>query len=73
MNSVLSTVATVLIVLLLSSLAAFPLARMKFKGSTVILRFFVVSIIVSAQVIVIPLFYILVEQKLYNTLGSIPE
>lgn len=71
MNSVVSTVATVLIVLLLSSLAAFPLARMKFKGSTVILRFFVVSIIVSAQVIVIPLFYILVEQKLYNTLGSI--
>lgn len=71
LNSVVSTVATVLTVLLFSALAAFPLARMKFKGSTAILRFFVVSIIVSAPVIVIPLFYILINQKLYNTLGSV--
>ena len=71
MNSVVSTVATVLMVLLFAALAAFPLARMNFTGSTIILRFFVVSIIVSAPVIVIPLFYMLINQKLYNTLGSI--
>ena len=71
MNSVVSTAATVLMVLLFAALAAFPLARMNFTGSTIILRFFVVSIIVSAPVIVIPLFYMLINQKLYNTLGSI--
>ena len=71
MNSVVSTVATVLMVLLFAALAAFPLARMNFTGNTIILRFFVVSIIVSAPVIVIPLFYMLINQKLYNTLGAI--
>ena len=70
-NSVLSTVLTVLIVLLFSSWAAFPLARMKFKGSILILRFFVLSIIMSAPVIIIPLFYILINLKLYNTLSSV--
>ncbi|MCX7030981.1 MAG: carbohydrate ABC transporter permease [Spirochaetes bacterium] len=70
-NSILSTSATVIVILLFASWAAFPLARARFRGSVVILRFYVTSIIISSQVILIPLFYSVKNLGIYNTLLSV--
>ncbi len=70
-NSIISTVSTVGAILLFSSWAAFPLARMTFRGSTFVLRFFIASIIISGQVIIIPLFYFMTKLGFYNSLLSI--
>ncbi len=70
-NSILSTLATVVIILLFSSLAAFPLARARFRGRAFILRFYITSIIISSQVILIPLFYSVKKLGIYNTLLSV--
>jgi raffinose/stachyose/melibiose transport system permease protein len=67
-NSVLNSFGTVLIVLLTGSPAAFALARIKFPGNTLIVKVLVSSIIISGQLILIPLFFVMRDLKIYNSL-----
>ena len=70
-NSVLVSVGCVILVLVTATLAGFALARLNFKGRTLFSRLFASSIIISAPIIVIPLFYIVRNLGLYNNLLSV--
>ena len=70
-NSLLVTVGCVILVLITATPAGFALARLKFRGRTFFSRLFTSSIIISAPIIVIPLFYIVRNLGLYNNPVSV--
>jgi ABC-type glycerol-3-phosphate transport system permease component len=70
-NSALLTVSTVIIIVLTSSLAAYPLARMHFKGRGFLYMFIIAGQMVSAQIILIPLFVLFRNLHLLGRLGSV--
>jgi len=66
-----STVVSVLAVganLLFCSLAAYPLARMRFAGRGLVLGLVVATILIPFQVVMIPLYLLMVQLGLRNTL-----
>ncbi len=69
-NSVLNCVGTDLIVLFASATAAFALARIRFPGARAIQNILSSSLVISGQLILIPLFFVLKDIKVYNTLWS---
>jgi len=71
LNSLLVTTCSVVLIMAASILAAFALARIKFRGNTFFLRLFTSSIVISGQVILIPLFFIIKNLGLYNNLASV--
>ncbi|WP_201764774.1 carbohydrate ABC transporter permease [Leadbettera azotonutricia] len=70
-NSIILTVTTVIITVVLSSLAAYPLARMQFKGRGFLYMAIISGQMVSAQIILIPLFVLFRDMHLLGTLGSV--
>ena len=70
-NSLLATMITVLVIVATSSLAAFALARMRFRGQKLILAGFVSGQIVSAQIVLIPLFTLYIRLHWFDTLASL--
>jgi raffinose/stachyose/melibiose transport system permease protein len=70
-NSIVVTVLTVFLNVASSSLAAFALARIKFYGNTFFYRLFASSMIVSGQIVIIPLFFIIKSFGLYDNLLSV--
>lgn len=71
LNSILVTLGCVALVLATAIPAGFALARLDFRGRKFFNRLFASSIIVSATTIVIPLFYIVRNLGLYNSLVSV--
>ncbi len=72
LNSIILSVMTVVLNLLSSSLAAYPLARLDFKGREFIFSTIVATILIPFQIVMIPLFIISVQLRLQNTyLGMI--
>ena len=71
LNSLLVTVGCVSLVLTTATPAGFALARLDFRGRTFFYRLFASSIIISATIIVIPLFYIVRNLGIYNNLVSV--
>ncbi|MCJ7695093.1 MAG: carbohydrate ABC transporter permease [Anaerolineaceae bacterium] len=71
MNSVLVTGATVLIVVVVATLAGYAFARYKFRGRDVIFYIFLGSMMVPPQVILIPMFMFIVDINLINTLPGL--
>jgi raffinose/stachyose/melibiose transport system permease protein len=69
-NSVINSLGAVLLVLVTGSPAAFSLARMKFPGNQFIIKLMMASIIISGQLILIPLFFVMKNLGVYNTLLS---
>ena len=67
LNSVIVTVASVVIVLAVSILSAYALSRYRFKGDTLLLFFILGGLMLAPEVSLIPLFRILSRFKLYNT------
>ncbi|NMB25779.1 MAG: carbohydrate ABC transporter permease [Firmicutes bacterium] len=65
-NSIIVTTSTVLGILLISSLAAFALARLKFQGRNLLFGVFLAGLIIPAQTYVIPLFTLLRELGLID-------
>jgi len=63
LNSLIITIPSVIISILIASLAAYPLSRIKFKGQNIIFFFFVVGLFLPPQVNLLPLY------KLINILG----
>ncbi|MEL6453986.1 MAG: carbohydrate ABC transporter permease [Cyanobacteria bacterium J06623_5] len=71
-NSTLIAVVTVVLNLLLCSLAAYPLARLNFKGRELIFSLIVSTILIPFQIVMIPLYILTVQLGLTNTyLGAI--
>lgn len=66
-NSTLVAVLTMACNLLTSALAAYPLARLSFRGREAIFATILATLMIPFQVIVIPLFILVVQLKLRNT------
>jgi raffinose/stachyose/melibiose transport system permease protein len=67
LNSVFITIVSVVIVLLLGSMAAFGLSRFQFKGQNVLLVIILSGLMLAPQVSLIPLYKLLQAIGLYNT------
>lgn len=70
-NSTLVTISQALMNVLLASLAAYPLARMKFRGRSLIFVLILSTLMVPEQVIVVPLFRTVVSMGLYDSLIAV--
>ena len=66
-NSTIVSVLAVVANLLFCSLAAYPLARMRFAGRGLVLALVVATILIPFQVVLIPLYLLLVRLGLRNT------
>ena len=68
LNSTIVSVLAVVANLLFCSLAAYPLARMRFAGRGLVLALVVATILIPFQVVMIPLYILMVQLGLRNTL-----
>ena len=66
-NSLVVAIATVILNLILCSLAAYPLARLNFKGREIIFSLVVATILIPFQIVMIPLYIFAVRLGLLNT------
>ena len=67
MNSAIVTIGSVTLCLIVSIMAAYALARFRFKGSTALLYVILGGLMLAPEVSLIPLFKILSGMGLYNT------
>ncbi len=67
LNSILVAVLTVSLNLLFCSLAAYPLARLNFKGRQTLFTLIVATILIPFQIVMIPLYILAVQLGLRNT------
>ena len=70
-NSTVVSVFSVVANLLFCSLAAFPLARMRFRGRGIVLALVVATILIPFQVVMIPLYLLMVQLGLRNSLMAL--
>jgi putative chitobiose transport system permease protein len=70
-NSAIVSGLAVLANLLFCSLAAYPLARMRFAGRGLVLALVVATILIPFQVVMIPLYLLMVQIGLRNTLWAL--
>ena len=70
-NSALVSALAVLANLLFCSLAAYPLARLRFAGRGLVLALVVATILIPIQVVMIPLYLLMVQLGLRNTLWAL--
>ena len=66
-NSAIVAILTVSLNLLFCSLAAYPLARLKFRGREVIFALVLATIVIPFQIVMIPLYILTVNLGLRNT------
>ena len=71
LNSFIVAFFTVVLNLILSSLAAYPLARMKFKGKNTAFFGVLATIIVPFQAIMLPVYLIILKLNLVDTQGAV--
>lgn len=71
LNSTIVSVLAVVANLLFCSLAAYPLARMRFAGRGLVLALVVATILIPFQVVMIPLYLLMVQLGLRNTLMAL--
>ena len=67
LNSVLVTVSTIFISTILSTMAAYAIARMKWKWSNTTLLFFLMGMMIPLHATLVPLFIFLKRTSLYDT------
>jgi len=70
LSSIINSAAVVLLVLVTGSLSAFTLSRNKFPGNKWIVKLLMASIIISGQLILIPMFFVMRDLRIYDTLLS---
>lgn len=71
LNSTIVSGLAVIANLLFCSLAAYPLARLRFKGRGLVLALVVATILIPFQVVMIPLYLLMVQLGLRNTLWAL--
>lgn len=69
-NSVVVTVWGIILNLLLSSLAAYPLARMRFKGKNIVFYAILSTIMIPFQVIMIPIYLMTLKLNLVDSVSD---
>jgi multiple sugar transport system permease protein len=70
-NSFIVTIPSLFAMLMLSSLAAFALARYKFRGNMLLYFMFVAGTMLPFQILMLPVFYMTTKIGLYNQYGSL--
>ena len=71
LNSTIVSSLAVIANLLFCSLAAYPLARIRFRGRGLVLSLVVATILIPFQVVMIPLYLLMVQIGLRNTLWAL--
>ncbi len=71
MNSILITLSYTVITILSSSMAAFAITKIRFKGAQVIFALYLASMMIPTQITLIPLFIIMNRLSLVNTYTSV--
>ncbi|MBA7469405.1 Trehalose transport system permease protein SugB [subsurface metagenome] len=66
-NSVICTVSTIVLAIVLASLSSFSFSHYRFKGKELLFTTIIASYVVPAQVLLIPLFFVMVRLGLINT------
>ncbi len=67
-NSTLITSSSTMITLIISCMAAYAFAKFRFKGDTVLFIIVLCAIMIPVEVVMVPVFKVLVKFKMYNTL-----
>jgi raffinose/stachyose/melibiose transport system permease protein len=70
-NSVLVTVASMALILMTSTLAAYALGRYRFRGNDLIYLYFLTGIMVPIRLAIIPLFILMRDLRLLDTFWSL--
>jgi multiple sugar transport system permease protein len=70
-NSFIITIPSLIGTLFLSSLAAFALARYKFRGNLMLYFMFVAGTMLPCQILMLPVFYLSTVLGLYNQFGAL--
>lgn len=70
-NSVIVTLMSVILVVAVSSPAAYALSRVKFPGNSVVTYYFIAGMGLPFQLILVPLFVLLARLQLVNTLQGL--
>lgn len=71
LNSILVTLCQASLNVVLAALAAYPLARMNFKGRDTLFVLLLATLMVPEQVIVVPLFITVIDLGLFDTLAAV--
>ncbi|GHH97767.1 carbohydrate ABC transporter permease [Neobacillus kokaensis] len=69
-NSIYVSLVTTIAVIIVSSLAAYAFSKLKFKGKNVIYIIFISSLMVPKEVMIVPLFRIIQNLGMVNTLNG---
>lgn len=69
-NSVVVTVVSVAVCTLISALAAYAFAQMRFPGRDLLLNIFIAMIVIPPVIMIVPLFILMVNVNLVNTYWS---
>ncbi|MGE5550218.1 MAG: carbohydrate ABC transporter permease [Bacteroidota bacterium] len=70
-NSVTITIATTILTLLVSAMAAYALSRFAFRGGRLLLLVFLAGMGIPHQLLLIPLYFLLQDLKLINSLPGL--
>ncbi len=71
LNSGVVAVAVVIPSVLLSSMTGYAFARFRFRGSSVLFAYFLIGMVVPLQAMVVPLYYLLREMGLLDSLWAL--
>ena len=71
LNSLFVSITFTVITVLSSSMAAFAIAKIRFKGAGVFFRMYLMSMMIPTQITLIPLFIIMSRLNLTNTYTSV--
>ncbi len=66
-NSIIATFSSITIAMIIASLASFSFSNYRFKGKEITFTIIIASFVIPAQVLLIPLFFILRKAGLINT------
>lgn len=72
LNSAIVAFFTVILNLIFSSMAAYPLARMEFKGKKIAFFAILATIMIPFQAIMLPIYLIILKLNLVDTAGAVP-
>ncbi|ACR79582.1 MULTISPECIES: carbohydrate ABC transporter permease [Kosmotoga] len=67
LNSVIVTVSVTILNIILDSIVAYALSRKNFKGANLVLLIILATMMIPAQVLMIPLFILIKKLAMYNT------
>ncbi|MHB8281134.1 MAG: carbohydrate ABC transporter permease [Candidatus Humimicrobiaceae bacterium] len=70
-NSIIVTLISVFITIVIASLAAYSFSRLRYKGSNIVFYMILLGMMIPPAAVIIPLFVMMENLKLYNTLFSL--